>query len=149
MNNFQRNGSISNSHVGKDFEAKAQAFFSAQGIVLKPDIPLGVGIEGRSKVHIFDLGCLDQKVIVECKSHTWTESGNVPSAKITTWNQAMYFFYAAPNGFRKIFFALKDYSKKRRETLVDYYLRLHDHLIPVDVEFWEYDEETHQATRKK
>lgn len=149
MNNFQRNGSISNAHVGRAFEAKVQAFFAEQGVLLEPNVSLPVGIEGKSKPHVFDLGNLNQNVIVECKSHTWTESGNVPSAKITTWTQAMYYFHAAPDGFRKIFFALKDYSEKRQETLVDYYLRLHDHLIPIDVEFWEYDEQAETAQRKR
>jgi hypothetical protein len=49
------------------------------------------------KAHNFDLGDADKRVIVECKSHTWTESWNVllrseatarqvPSAKMPTNN---------------------------------------------------------------
>ena len=30
MANFQRNGSISNTHVGKEFEAKAKSFFAGE-----------------------------------------------------------------------------------------------------------------------
>ncbi|MCM3671088.1 hypothetical protein M3181_19185 [Mesobacillus maritimus] len=76
---------------------------------------------------------------MECKSHTWTASGNVPSAKITVWNEAMYYFHLAPKDYRKVFFILKDYSTKCSETLGDYYTRTHSHLIPEDVEIMEYD----------
>jgi hypothetical protein len=149
MANFQRNGSISNAHVGKDFESKAKTFFATQGVILDKNISIEIGIEGKKKAHNFDLGNPISKIIVECKSHTWTESENIPSAKITTWNQAMYYFYAAPKGYRKIFIVLKHYSKKHKQTLAAYYLRLNDHLIPSDVEFWEYDEDTKTAQRIK
>jgi len=52
---------------------------------------------------------------------------------MTTWDQAMYFFYVAPAGYRKIFFVLKDYSPKRQKTLAEYYMRTKSHLIPNDV----------------
>jgi hypothetical protein len=149
MANFQRKGSISNAHVGKAFEAKTKAFFAAQKIILDENISIEIGIEGKKKAHKFDLGDSINKIIVECKSHTWTKSENIPSAKITTWNQAMYFFYAVPKSYRKIFFVLKHYSKKHKQTLAAYYLRLNDHLIPSDVEFWEYDEDTNTAQRIK
>ena len=67
---------------------------------------------------------------------------------MTTWGQAMYLFYATPTGYRKIFFVLKDYSPKRQETLADYYIRTKPHLIPKDVEIWEFDENTNTAERK-
>ncbi len=37
-------------------------------------------------------------------------------------------------------FVLYDYSEKRKETLAQYYLRTYKHLVPKDVEFWEYKE---------
>jgi hypothetical protein len=77
----------------------------------------------------------------------WTEGGNVPSAKMTAWNQAMFFFHAAPSGYRKILFVLRDFNEKRNETLGEYYVRTNPHLIPNDVEMWEYDEK--QGTAKK
>ena len=79
------------------------------------------------------------KVLVECKSHKWTKSDKVPSAKLTVWNEAMYYFLVAPPNFRKIFFVLRDYSEKRNETLATYYLRTYGHLVPDDVEIWEYE----------
>lgn len=122
MSNFQRNGAISNSHVGRDFESKARAFFIKQGLNLQPNFKLAIGIDGRSKVHSFDLGDDTHKVIVECKSHTWTETWNVPSAKMTTWNQAMYYFYSAPRDYRKILIVLHHYNPERKQTLAEYYI---------------------------
>ena len=137
---FQRIGSKSNAQVGRDFENTAKSFFHKEGLSLEMDIKVPVGIESIKKEHAFDLGCLDQKVIVECKSHKWTTGDNVPSAKLTVWNEAMFYFHASPKGFRKIMFVLRDYSEKRKETLAEYYLRTYTHLVPSDVEFWEYNE---------
>jgi hypothetical protein len=145
---FQRKGSTSNTQVGRDFEAKAQAFFAQQGLALQRDVTIDIGINGK-KPHAFDLGDPKKRVVVECKSHTWTEGGNVPSAKMTAWNQAMYFFYAAPADYRKVFFVLRDFSKKRNETLADYFIRTNPHLIPTDVEIWEYDEHKGTAEKKR
>ena len=146
--NFQRKGAKSNTRVGKDFEEKIQAYFQNQGVELVPDIPVSIGINLKKKLHKFDLGSDSKKIIVECKSHTWTESGNVPSAKMTTWDQAMYYFHTCPPGYRKIFMVLKDYCSKRKETLCEYYLRTKEHLIPEDVEIWEFDQSTLVADKK-
>jgi len=145
---FQRKGAKSNTQVGKDFEKSAMEFFSTQGLSLHENVSINIGING-TRPHSFDLGNLARKVLVECKSHTWTEGGNVPSAKMTTWDQAMYFFYAAPKGYRKIFFVLKDYSAKRQETLAEYYIRTKPHLIPTDIEIWEFDENKKRGIKLK
>ena len=140
MDNFQRPGSISNAHVGRAFEAKASAYFAAQDIYLEKDFSLPVGVEFQKKARSFDLGSEEKKIIVECKSHKWTSGGNIPSAKITVWNEAMYYFHLAPSSYRKVLFVLRDYSSRRQETLAEYYIRNYGHLIPSDVEFVEYDE---------
>lgn len=144
---FQRIGSKSNAHVGRDFELAAQGFFKKTGLILDRDVKIEVGIESIKKYHAFDLGCMDKKVIVECKSHRWTSGANVPSAKLTVWNEAMYYFVAAPVGYRKIMFVLYDFSEKREESLAEYYLRTYKHLVPDDVEFWEYNESTQNAVK--
>ncbi len=144
---FQRIGSKSNAQVGRDFENIARSFFKGEGLLLELDIKIPVGIDLIKKNHAFDLGCLEQKVIVECKSHKWTAGENVPSAKLTAWNEAMYYFLASPKGFRKIMFVLHDYSQKRKETLAEYYLRTYKHLVPSDIEFWEFNEDESTAIR--
>lgn len=59
----QRVGSISNAHVGRDFEAVALDIFAAKGINLQSDMKLPVGVVKNKKLHAFDLGCEDQKII--------------------------------------------------------------------------------------
>lgn len=137
---FQRKGAVSNAQVGRDFETVAQHFFANQGLHLRSGIAVQIGING-SKPHNFDLGNELENVLVECKAHTWTEGGNVPSAKLTVWNEAMFFFHVAPSSYRKILFVLRDFSQKRKETLGEYYIRTYPHLIPMDVEIWEFNEE--------
>ena len=149
VGNSEEVGPVGNYQAGSDFEAIARAFFLAQGIVLKEHLALEIGIEGKKKWHKFDLGSTDPKIIVECKSHTWTGTDAMPSAKMSAWIEAMYLFYAAPKDYRKIFFVRRAYSTKRRETLVAYYLRTYEHLTPGDVEFWEYNSETKTAERIK
>lgn len=139
----QRIGSISNAHVGRDFELVAQSVFCSQGLNLERDVKVSIGLGEIKKLHAFDLGCKERKILVECKSHRWTApNDNVPSAKLTVWNEAMYYFLAAPAGYRKILFVLRDLSEKRGETLAEYYVRTYRHLIPEDVEIWEFDELT-------
>lgn len=145
---FQRKGAKSNAHVGREFERKVKAYFANRGLSLEEGVSIEIGINGE-KPHSFDLGSREEKILVECKSHTWTESGGVPSGKINTWDQAMYMFMAAPAGYRKVFFALKDWSPKKNETLAGYYVRTKSHLIPKDVEIWEFDEIKNEATRLK
>lgn len=140
-NTFQREGSISNAHVGNEFELLTHKLFEEQGVFLARDIKVEIGLRDK-KGHRFDLGSLEDKIIVECKSHTWTKTGNIPSAKITTWDQAMFYFLLAPKDFRKIFVVLKNEHPKRTETLAEYYVRLKSHLIPNDVEIWELDIES-------
>jgi hypothetical protein len=139
----QRIGSISNSHVGADFELVAMKFFSRRGVKLSRNFAVDVGLSQKKK-HCFDLGSMNPKVIVECKSHRWTAGANVPSAKMTVWNEAMYYFHLAPKGFRKILFVLHDRRSRDGESLLGYYKRRYSHLIPKGVEFFEWDE-----TRRK
>ena len=142
---FQRSGSKSNAHIGRDFELHALNYFKSQGIALIKNFKISLGIEEQKKLHAFDLGCKQAKIIVECKSHKWTTGGNVPSAKLTVWNEAMLYFIASPDEYRKVMFVLKDYCSKRKETLAEHYIRTYFHLIPTNVEFWEYDTETSEA----
>jgi len=146
MPNFQRKGSSSNSQVGDDFERLVLKKLTRKYKELEKPVKLKIGIHTK-KLHKYDIGSIKEKVIVECKSHTWTEGDRVPSAKLTTWDQAMFYFYLAPSNYKKIFVVKKDMSAKRKETLCKYYLKTHNHLIPKDVEFWELDEE-HNKLKK-
>lgn len=140
VNNFQRVGSVSNAHVGRDFESVAKEYFRQQGTSLGSNYSVPVGVSSEKKNRQFDLGSGEPAILVECKSHRWTTGGNVPSAKITVWNEAMYYFHLAPRHFRKVLFVLRDFSEKRGETLAAYYARNYGHLVPPGVEILEYDE---------
>jgi hypothetical protein len=144
---FQRIGAASNAQVGRDFEDIAQRFFADQGIALQRNFAIEVGIGPLSKLHSFDLGCSTQKMLVECKCHRWTSGHNVPSAKLTVWNEAMYYFYAAPFQYKKVLFVLHDLRRGSGESLTAYYLRTFGHLVPAGVEFWEYNETSGLAQR--
>jgi hypothetical protein len=141
----QRVGAISNSHAGREFEANARQFFANRGIALNQNLKVMVGIGAQKKGHAFDLGCDAQKIIVECKSSTWTTGANIPSAKLTVWNEAMYYFSLAPADYRKVMFVLRHECSKRGLTLATYYLKTYGHLVPPDVEFWEFDEMARDA----
>lgn len=146
MTNHQRIGAVSNAHAGREFEALALSFFhDVEGLVLKPSFSIPVGVGRDTKPHCFDLGSDDSAVLVECKSHHWTATGNMPSAKITVWNEAMYFFHLAPKRFRKILFVLEAVHATKKETLAMYYIRTHGHLIPSDVSIIEYNAEKNLA----
>ena len=140
INNFQRIGSVSNTRVGSDFETVAKAALLIAGIRVERRFPIPVGVGAKKKAHSFDLGSSLPPVIVECKSHRWTTGGNMPSAKMTVWNEAMYYFAIAPAEYRKILFVLRDHHTKRGATLAEYYLDKYTHLIPDGVEIWEYDD---------
>jgi hypothetical protein len=138
-------GALSNTHAGDDFEGAAHDFFAKQGIVLTKNFFVPVGVGDSKKAHRFDLGSEKPPVLVECKSHTRTQGGNMPSAKMTVWNEAMYYFHVASASYRKIFFVLKHY--RREQSLAAYYLKTLGHLVPAGVELWEYDLESFIAER--
>jgi hypothetical protein len=136
INNFQRLGSISNAHAGRDFEAAIATYFSQIGVTLEPSFRVPIGYQSK-KVHKFDLGSNDPAILVECKSYTWTSGGNSPSAKIRGMNEAMLHFSVAPAHFRKILFVLK--HLRRELSLASHYVATQGHLIGPGVEVWELD----------
>jgi hypothetical protein len=142
----QRKGSESNAKVGADFQVFAQEYFRSASLVLQADFAVECGVQTKRKKHKFDLGSDEPRVLVECKSHTWTEGKNVPSAKMTTWNEAMLYFLAAPKDYRKVLFVLRDICLRRNVSLLSYYLRTYAHLVPPGVEFMEFDPATKVVT---
>ena len=66
----------------------------------------------------------------------------MPSAKVTVWNEAMFYFHLAPTNYRKILFVLEARHPRQPETLAEYYTRINGHLIPADVSIFEYNPAT-------
>jgi len=135
-NNFQRVGSISNTHVGREFEETARLFCFQSGVSLQANYSAPVGFKVK-KSHKFDLGSDAPPILVECKSYKWTSGGNSPSAKIRGMNEVMLLFSVAPDHFRKILFVLK--HLRRQVSLASHYVKTQGHLIGPNVEIWEFD----------
>jgi hypothetical protein len=132
-----------NPRKGSEFEECAYRFFESQGIHLSKKFSIPIGLSSLKKSHKFDLGSGQPPILIECKAHTWTEGDNAPSAKLSVWNEAMFYFVAAPATYRKVLFVLK--SVRHGESLAHYYIRRYEHFIPKDVEIWEYEPETNSA----
>ena len=139
MANFQREGAISNTHVGREFEDAVHEYFARKGLRMEFDFKVDCGVSHQKKLHAFDLGSHDPAVIVECKAQIWTSGGNVPSAKMKNWAEAMYYFHMAPREYRKMFVAVRSHRARGNESLLAYFVRNQYHLIPDDVELWEFD----------
>lgn len=140
MTNHQRIGAVSNAHAGREFEADALVYFAEkEGLSLSSSFTVSLGVNRLRKPHRFDFGSDEPSVLVECKSHNWTDSGNMPSAKVTVWNEAMYYFHLAPDNFRKILFVLEARHNRQPETLAEYYVRINSHLIPNGVSIIEFN----------
>lgn len=145
-NNFQRVGATSNTEAGRDFEDAAHIFFDKAGIKLSRGFAAPVGFKVK-KNKVFDLGSDQPPILVECKSYTWTESGNSPSAKIRGMNEAMLVFSVAPPEYRKILFLLKHAHQRSGITLAAHYIKNQGHLIGPGVEIWEFDLDAKQGER--
>ena len=133
----------------ENLKLSQKVIFAGQGFNLSAGFGVEVGVGNLKKEHSFDLGSSQHKVLVECKSHKWTAGNNVPSAKMTTWNEAMYYFLSSPDDYRKILFVLRDVRQSTGEPLADYYVRTYEHMIPESVEIVEYDSGTNECRNVK
>jgi hypothetical protein len=106
--------------------------------------PVGFKIKKKKK---FDLGSADPPILVECKSYTWTVTGNSPSAKIRGMNEAMLVFSVAPPEYRKILFVLKHLHLRSGVSLAAHYIKNQGHLIGPGVEIWEFDLDAKQGVQ--
>ena len=126
-----------NPRTGSDFEVSVQAFFALRGVILHRDFLQPVGMRAEKHQHSFDLGSTNPPLLIECKCHTWTSGGNSPSAKLAVWNEAMFYFAAAPAQFQKILLVKR--SLKGNLSLADHYVTRFGHLVPSRVTIIEYD----------
>ena len=124
-----------NPRRGSNFEITVRAFFARRGIALERNFAVQLGMNSEMRSRKFDLGSSRPPILVECKRHTWTGGGNAPSAKLTVWNEAMYFFAAAPRRYRKILAVFR--HLRGGESLAEHYIKRFSHMIPRGVEVWE------------
>lgn len=103
------------------------------------DLEVPVLIGKPAKDHKFDCVSEDGKIVVECKAYAWTDSGNVPSAKLMGMNEVLFYMSFLPEDVTKILCIKKSTHPKKTETLAEYYYRIDGHLLR-DVKIFEADE---------
>jgi hypothetical protein len=130
---------MTNFKKGKCFENAIQVYFESVKLFLEKAFHVDIGHKKIKHKHRFDLGSKNPNILVECKAHQWTVNKNTPSAKISVWNEAMYYFDLAPTGYRKWFIVLHCQREQEGESLLGYYKRNNAHLIPPDVELFEFN----------
>ncbi len=104
----------------------------------KFEIETKIPIGKPPKDHKFDIVSEDLSIAIECKRYTWTETGNVPSAKMGFANEAAFYLSFLPDRFDKYIVMLRSYHEKRKESLAEYYFRTNRHLLG-DIKVAEYD----------
>ena len=99
--NFQRRNSKSNTHAGEAFAnwAMAHPYFAKEVLTAKVRFAIGVN-EKIAKPHEFDAGNLATKILIEFKSHHWTEGGNLPVAKRSSHCQTRHRYRGRPSVVR-------------------------------------------------
>lgn len=120
-NNFQRVGSLSNARERNPWPLKYAQTASSNSLPTR-GFKISVGVGNTKKPRKFDLGSDNPPILVECKSHAWTVGGNIPSAKMTVRNEAMYYFHMAPGSYRKVLFTLR--SMRADTSLAAHYVKL-------------------------
>ena len=132
------NSNSENPRVGKAFQAVVkevlETYFNCSFVEEQPIL-----IGNLPTPHKFDVVSEDGKIIVECKCYTWTEGGNVPSAKLSTLDEAVLYMRSIPVKAKKIIAIKLAYNKKGTATLAEYFCDKKAHLLE-DVEIWEVDE---------
>ena len=128
-----------NPIIGRKFQefvqiALAKKFHSE----FVPEVAIPIG--SPAKDHKFDLANTDRSIVVECKCYTWTDSGNVPSAKLMGLDEAVFYFSFLPVTTRKLLCMKKTVYPGKAETLAEYYVRMHGHLLK-DVSVYEVSED--------
>ena len=94
---------------------------------MKSEQKLFIGTPGKE--HAFDLASKDQSIVIECKNYTWTKTGRVPSAKISTINEAVLYFSFLDENTQKILCLMESKCTEREETLARYYVNTYGHLL--------------------
>lgn len=89
-----------NPRKGRMFQEKSSEVLSKHfGVEFLLDFPIPIG--SPPKDHKFDLVSEDMKIIGECKNYSWTETGNIPSAKMGFTNEAAFYLTLLPKEHKK------------------------------------------------
>ena len=117
-----------NPTKGKEFqELAAEVLSSYIGVDFNIEYPIAIG--NPPKPHNFDLASEDLRYVGESKNYSWTESGNVPSAKMGFVNEAVFYLQHVSAEINRFVVMRRDFNAKRGETLAEYYYRTYSHLL--------------------
>lgn len=134
------NSNSENPKVGKMFQTAVKEWFEKErGVPYNWEEPIPIG--NPAKQHKFDLVESTGLIVVECKCYTWTEMGNVPSAKMEFINEAAFYLSFLPEAIERNIVIRKSVHPRRKETLAEYYFRTYRHLLG-KIRILEYDTDT-------
>ena len=100
-----------NPKNGADFQRQVLEWFRKNydsDFELEKKIPIG----NPAKDHKFDIVDTSGTIAIECKRYTWTETGNVPSAKMGFTNEAAFYLSFLPETYEKYIVMLKSHHPK-------------------------------------
>lgn len=118
----------SNPEKGAAFRDAAQTIIEKHlSLLFTPETPLPIGTP--AKLHKFDLVSAERGWVVQCKNLAWRANGGVPQAKITSITEAAMTLRALPSNWRKMIAMNRAIHPIRKETLAEYYVRLHSHFL--------------------
>ena len=119
---------VSNVERGRSFLAAARdAVGRFLHVEFETETPIPIGHPARP--HRFDLVSPDSLYVGEAKAFTWTASGNIPAAKITTLREAVAYLQALPASTRTFIVLLRSQHPRREESLGGYFARLNEHVL--------------------
>ena len=136
------NSNSDNPKIGKMFQMKVlQWLKNNHNGSFDLEQPILIGDPARP--HKFDIADKTQHIVIECKCYTWTDSGNIPSAKLRGLNEAVFYFSFLPAETEKLLVMAYATHSRRSETLAEYYFRTNHHLLG-DVKVVEFNVETNE-----
>jgi len=117
-----------NTAKGREFQRRAAAMLERYFRVgFRTEHRVAIG--DPPKEHRFDLVSDDLQYVGECKNYSWTEGGNVPSAKMGFINEAVFYLSYLPRETRRFVVMRRDVDTRHGESLAEYYYRMNRHLL--------------------
>lgn len=131
------NKNSENPKVGRKFQLAVKSWYE-NSLNKLFEVERKIAIGNPPKLHSFDISDQDEKIVIECKCYTWTETGNVPSAKMGFVNEAAFYLSFLNSDVEKVIVMARSTHPKRNETLAEYYFRTYRHLLG-KIKIMEYD----------
>ncbi|MCL2508249.1 MAG: hypothetical protein FWF05_03635 [Oscillospiraceae bacterium] len=124
---YEHQHNSQNQTVSRDFEIGVKKWFENK-YHMEFERNSSFSIGNPPKAHRFDVVSEDKLIVAECKCYTWTETGNIPSAKMGSVNEAV-FYLSFINDADTYVVLKKSMHPKRSETLAEYYYGANKHLL--------------------